>query len=87
MVNMINHQHENCSECVTDWWEWARDNVKKPIIGFSDKKNPDGSPFNLEQQRGETHAQIYWIIRDLCRRGKNSTKIQSILSAFTHSTI
>lgn len=87
MVNMTNHQHENCSECVTDWWEWARDNVKEPISGFQDKKNPDGGPFNLSQQRGATHVQIYWIICDLCRRGKDSGKIQAILRAFTRPAI
>lgn len=85
MLDMVTHQHEDCSECINDWWEWARNRIHKPIDGFYEKKNPDGTPFSLSQQQGATHVQVYWIIYDLCRRGKNSRSIQSILSAFTQS--
>lgn len=82
MLDMINHRHEDCSGCAQDWWRWVRINISKPISGFDEKKNPDGSPFSLAQQRSETHAQMYWIIRDLCARRKSSGSIQSTIAAF-----
>ncbi len=79
---MVNHRHKDCSECINDWWEWVRERITKPINGFHDKKNQDGTPFSLAQQKGATRVQMYWIVCDLCRRKKNSTSIHTILSAF-----
>ncbi len=82
MLDMVNHQHEDCSECIEDWWEWARSKINKPIDGFQEKKNPDGTAFSLIQQKGATHVQMYWIICDLCHRKKNPRSIHSILASF-----
>lgn len=82
MIDMVTHQHEDCSECVSDWWEWVKNRISKPIEGFNDKKNCDGTPFSYFQQKGATRVQMYWIICDLCKRRKSSASIQSTLAAF-----
>lgn len=82
MINRSHHQHNNCLNCVNHWWRWAMMQIKHPISGFQDKKNPDGTPFSYRQQKQATNMQIYFIIYDLCRRGKSSTSIQSVIEAF-----
>ncbi len=76
------HHHENCSNCVREWWGWAKTQSIQPIKGFEDKRNPDGTPFTFQQQQLATRMQMYLIICDLCSRGKSSASIQSIITAF-----
>jgi hypothetical protein len=76
------HQHDNCQQCIDKWWQWASTQPVAPIKGFGDKRNPDGTLFTVEQQQQTTKLQLYLIISDLCSRGKSSTCIQTIISAF-----
>lgn len=82
MVSMNYHQHSDCSQCIDQWWGWVKKQPVPPLKGFRDKKNPDGSKFSYQQQILATKMQLYFIIDDLCKRGKSSDTIQSIITAF-----
>jgi hypothetical protein len=82
MSNMTEHKHANCSKCIDHWWSWAQNQSVQPIKGFRDKVNPNGTRYSYIQQKKATKFQIYLIICDLCRRGKSSASIQSIITAF-----
>jgi hypothetical protein len=76
------HQHIDCTDCLEQWWSWVQQQSVKPIRGFEDKKNPDGSLYTYQQQQLATHMQMYLIICDMCSRGKSSASIHSIMEVF-----
>jgi hypothetical protein len=61
---------------------WIRSCAQKPIRGFDHKTNPDGSLFNYYQQKNATHTQLYNIILDMKKRGKDERQIVSMLTSF-----
>jgi hypothetical protein len=61
---------------------WIRNNITRPLRGFEDKKNPDGTPYSFKQQMRATYHQIREIVSDLISRGKAQSDIKNILVSF-----
>jgi hypothetical protein len=61
---------------------WIKENITRPLRGFEDKKNADGSPYSFRQQMRATYHQLIEIVGDLISRGKPHSSIKDTLISF-----
>lgn len=59
--------------------EWLDKYVQKPFVGFDDKKHPDGTPYSMDEQIGESKTQLRTVVEDFTKMGRSPEQIKSTL--------
>lgn len=63
---------------------WVKCNIRRPIRGFNDKRNNDGSRYSYEQQLVASRIQVLYVAHYLSTIGKSTEDIIRSLRDFAH---